>query len=120
MGNENDGWGMTAVSGSSTLTQGGPVAVRLRLQHDFRALDITFEGSTNGVLVNSIFFGDRAVWSNSDGIPVGVFGSGSLMRNLLKGQSLRGGLDIVINGSIPGAGTLVATMTGTKPNSDRC
>ncbi len=39
----------------------------------FRAQDITFTGSAAGAKVTSIFFGDRVVWSSSDGIDVTVF-----------------------------------------------
>jgi hypothetical protein len=92
-------WGMTAVSGTDTLGAAGSAAVKIRLQHDFRAQDVTFTGSAAGAKVTSIFFGDRVVWSSSDGIDVSVFGSTSFLRGLLKGQSLRAGLDITVNGT---------------------
>jgi len=113
-------WGMTAVSGSTPLTAAGAASVTIRLQHEFRAKDITFEGSQTGARVTSIFFGDRAVWSNSTGIPVTVFGSSSFMRNLLKGQSMGAGLDIVVNGSLPEAGSFSVTILGYKPVNTNC
>ncbi|MEQ1502315.1 MAG: hypothetical protein ABMB14_08785, partial [Myxococcota bacterium] len=73
-------WGMTAVSGTDTLTVAGAASVKVRLQHDFRATDITFTGSAPGAKVTSIFFGDRSVWSSSEGIDVTVFGSTSFLR----------------------------------------
>lgn len=113
-------WGMTAVSSTDTLAAAGSASVKLRLQHHFRAHDITFTGSASGAKVISIFFGDRVVWSSSDGIDASVFGSTSLLRGLLKGQSLRAGLDITVNGSLTGAGDFAVTLLGQKPVSPTC
>ena len=118
-------WGMTAVSGTDTLGAAGSASVKLRLQHHFKAHDITFTGSASGAKVTSIFFGDRVVWSSSDGIDVSVFGSTSLLRGLLKGQSLRAGLDgaafrITVNGSLTGAGDFACTLIGQKPVNSSC
>ena len=110
-------WGMTAVGGPDTLTAAGSTSVKIRLQHHFKAQDLTFTGSADGAKVTSIFFGDRSVWSNSDGIDVGVFASTGFLRGLLKGQSLRAGLDISVNGSLPGAGDFSVTLIGQKPVS---
>ena len=117
---KNVHWGMTAVSGTDTLTAAGAAAVKIRLQHDFRAQDVTFTGSAAGAKVTSIFFGDRVVWSSSDGIDVSVFGSTSFLRGLLKGQSLRAGLDITVNGSLTGAGDFAVTIVGEKPVTPHC
>lgn len=113
-------WGTTAVSGTDTLTAAGSATVRIRLQHDFRAKDITFEGSAAGAKVTSIFFGDQSVWSNPDGISAAVFGTGSMVRDLLQGQSLMAGLDITVNGALTGAGDFSATIIGAKPAQRRC
>ncbi len=113
-------WGMTAVGGTDTLIVAGSATVKIRLQHDFRAQDVTFTGSAAGAKVGSIFFGDRVVWSNSDGIDVSVFSSSSFLRGLLKGQSLRAGLDITINGTLPGAGDFAVTLIGQKPVTPHC
>jgi hypothetical protein len=113
-------WGMTAVSSTDTLAAAGSASVKLRLQHHFKAHDITFTGSASGAKVTSIFFGDRVVWSSSDGIDVSVFGTTSLLRGLLKGQSLRAGLDITVNGSLTGAGDFAVTLIGQKPVSPTC
>jgi len=116
------GWGATAVSDSETIdrAQGGSASLKIRLQHDFRATDITFTGSAPGALVHSIFFGDRSVWSSSDGIDAGVFAANGFMRGLLKGQSLKAGLDIIVNGSLPGPGRFTATLIGLKPTLGGC
>ncbi len=116
------GWGATAVSASETLDrgQGGSTSLKIRLQHDFRAQDITFTGSAQGAKVHSIFFGDRAVWSSSDGIDAGVFAANGFMRGLLKGQSLKAGLDIIVNGSLPSPGLFTATLIGLKPTHGGC
>ena len=117
---ESETWGMTAVGGTDTLGAAGSASVKIRLQHDFRAQDITFTGSEAGAKVTSIFFGDRVVWSNSDGIDVSVFASNSFLRGLLKGQSLKAGLDVTVNGSLTGAGDFAATLIGQKPVSNHC
>ena len=108
------------MGGTDTSEVGGSVSVKVRLQHDFRAQDITFTGSLAGAKVTSIFFGDRVVWSSSDGIDVSVFGSTSFLRGLLKGQSLRAGLDITVNGNLPGAGDFAVTLVGEKPVTATC
>ena len=113
-------WGMTAVSGTHVLDVAGSASVKIRLQHDFRAQDITFTGSAHGAKVTSIFFGDRSVWSSSEGIDVAVFGSTSFLRGLLKGQSLKAGLDITVNGSMTSAGAFAVTLVGSKPVTPHC
>jgi len=113
-------WGMTAVGGTDTLAAAGAASIKVRLQHHFKATDITFTGSAAGAKVTSIFFGDRVVWSNSDGIDVSVFASTGFLRGLLKGQSLRAGLDITVNGSLTGAGDFAVTLIGQKPVSPTC
>jgi hypothetical protein len=112
-------WGMTMVGGIDTLTGAGTATVRVRLQHHFKATDITFEGTTTGTAakVTSIFFGDRPVWSNPDGVSVEAFAPGSMMRGILRGQNLREGLDIIVNGTLGGAGDFAATIMGMKPVS---
>jgi hypothetical protein len=112
-------WGMTAVGGVSTVSEAGAATVKIRLQHDFKASDVTFTGSASGATVTSIFFGDRVVWSNSDGIDVSVFASNSFMRGLLRGQTLRAGLDIIVNGNMPGSGNFSTTIIGQKPVGQR-
>ena len=113
-------WGMTAVSGTSNVDIVGGTSVKIRLQHDFRAQDITFTGSALGAKVTSIFFGDRSVWSSSKGIDVTVFGSTSFLRGLLKGQSLKAGLDITVNGTMTIAGAFAVTLVGQKPVTPHC
>ena len=106
---------MTAVSGTDTLAAAGAATVRIRLQHDFKAEDVTFEGSSSGAKVTSIFFGDNPVWSSAVGLPVSAFGASSQLRGLLRNQKLKAGLDITVNGTLTGAGTFQVTITGEKP-----
>ncbi|MCB9746756.1 MAG: hypothetical protein H6740_29555 [Alphaproteobacteria bacterium] len=108
-------WGATAVGGVDTLTDAGSAVVNIRLQHDFKATDVTFEGSSSGAKVTSIFFGDVPVWSSATGLPVSAFGASSQLRGLLEGQKLKAGLDITVNGTLTGAGTFQVTITGEKP-----
>ena len=70
--------------------------------------------------VTSISFGDRPVWSSPDGISVDVFAATSTMRNILRGQSIRAGLDIIVNGTLDAAGTFSVTITGKKPKDSSC
>ena len=111
---------MTAVGGTDSLTAAGAANVKVRLQHDFRAQDITFTGSASGAKVTSIFFGDRVVWSNSDGIDASVFASTGFLRGLLKGQSIRAGLDVIVSGNLPAAGDFAVTLIGQKPVAPNC
>lgn len=113
-------WGMTAVGGTNTLAAAGTATVRVRLQHHFKAEDVTFSGSASGATVTSISFGDRPVWSNPDGIAVDAFAPTGMLRGILRGQNLRAGLDIVINGELTAAGTFAVTITGWKPVNQPC
>jgi len=49
-----------------------------------------------------------------------VFASTGFLRGLLKGQSLRAGLDITVNGSLTGAGDFAVTLIGQKPTNTNC
>ncbi|TNE90364.1 MAG: hypothetical protein EP330_08595 [Deltaproteobacteria bacterium] len=111
----HEAWGKTALAGRDTLADQGTASVKLRLQHDFKAEDITFVGSVAGAKVTSIFMGDRVVWANADGIDVSVFSSNSFVRGMLKGQSLKAGLDITVNGELPSGGDFAVTLLGLKP-----
>ena len=108
-------WGKTVVSGSDTLAGAGQGSIQIRLQHDFKAEDVTFEGSAAGSLVNTIFFGDKLVFQSNNGVPVTVFASTGFLRKLVSGHQLRAGLDINVTGTLAGAGTLQATVVGLKP-----
>jgi len=110
-----EGWCATVVNGGTTLTAAGPAQIQIRLQHDFLATDIAFDGSSAGATVNSIVFGDRLVWQTQTGAPATVFAANTFIRNLLNGQRLRAGLDIIINGQLTGAGSFTATLFGSKP-----
>jgi len=49
-----------------------------------------------------------------------VFASNGFLRGLLKGQSLRSGLDITVNGSLTGSGDFAVTLVGLKPTNTNC
>ena len=108
-------WGKTVVSGSDTLAGAGQASIQIRLQHKFKAEDVTFEGSAAGSLVNTIFFGDKLVFQSSAGVPVSVFASTGFLRKLVAGHEMLAGLDVNITGTLAGAGTLQATLVGLKP-----
>ncbi|MCB9765627.1 MAG: hypothetical protein H6739_37985 [Alphaproteobacteria bacterium] len=115
-------WATTLLGGSETISEssGGPVSVAVRLQHDFRARDITFNGSSSTAKVTSIFFGDQVVWSQPTGIPVGVFNTDGQVRGFLEGQDIPAGRDIVVTGLLTAAGTFEVTIVGEKPVSSAC
>lgn len=116
-------WGMAVVSGrTTTIAAAAAQTLRIRLQHDFRAEDITFNGSTAGSTISQIMFGDRSVWNVPDGVDVSNFAVTGFLRKLLLGQEIKAGLDIVITcntavtGS-PAAGHVEAMLTGSKPEA---
>ncbi len=109
------GWARTIVSGSDELAAAGTAKVAIRLQHHFKAKDITFAGSPVGTSITSIHFGDRLIFSDANGVDASVFGTQSFLRSLLEGQNLRAGLDITIAGELNAAGTLKVAVTGFKP-----
>jgi hypothetical protein len=111
-------WVKTVISSNVVLADAGVATVVVRVQHHFKAQDITFDGSLAGSMIQSIMFGDRVVWSvPGAGVPIAVFGTTSMLRGILTGQKIQGGLDIQITGTLPGAGTLIATLAGQKPAS---
>ena len=59
---QDEDWVGTVLSGSQDLTAAGAWTVTMRPQHDFRANDISFPGSTSGCDVTAVYFGDRPVW----------------------------------------------------------
>ena len=110
-----DDWIATAVSGEARAAGTGATSAWIRLQHDFRASDITFTGTSPGATITSLYFGDRLVWSNPDGIPVDVLTATGVLRGLVEGQRIAAGLDVVANGVVTKGGAVVATVMGTKP-----
>lgn len=95
-------------------------SVEFRLQHDFIAQDLTLSGSTSGAVVTTVMFGDKVVFSNPDGVPAEVLGTSSFIRDLVKGQKLRAGLDIIVSGSVASPNdTFRVTITGFKPDGRR-
>jgi len=105
------------LDGTNTTNAAGDVEVTIRPQHDFHADDVTFNGSTAGTRVKSIWFGDRNIFSSVAGIDVSVFAANNTMRGLLKGSFIRGGLDIRLTFALTGAGTASVTFTGKRPLS---
>lgn len=110
-----EGWVSAVLSGSSTINEAGQVTVTIRAQHPFVATDLTFEGSSSGAMVTKIDFGDRPVITANGGLSTSVFTPTSQMRKHLKGQALKGGLDITIVGTLEGAGKLCVAFFGFKP-----
>ncbi len=119
-------WGATIVTGDDSFTAGAPgdsdsFTIPIRLQHKFKAQDITFElTNLSKANVQSVMFGDRPVWTaNGSGVSTSLFGTTSMLRSLLKGQKIREGLDITINGTMTataaGAASITAALTGLKP-----
>lgn len=118
-GSAPSGWVNTAV-GSSAKGPAGAVSVKIRLQHDFLAQDIIVTGAPAGSKINAIFFGDQPVWAIPEGVDISVFGTGSQMRQFLAGATIRGGLDIVITGTLAAEGEMSITLTGSKPARSTC
>ena len=110
-----DGWVSAILSGSASVDEAGQVTVVIRAQHPFYANDLTFEGSSSGAMVTKIDFGDRPVIVANGGLSTSVFTPTSQMRKHLKGQTLRGGLDITVVGTLSGAGTMTVAFFGYKP-----
>ena len=114
-------WGNTMISGDVTFAAAGTDDIVIRLQHDFLAEDLTFEGSAAGAKVHSIKFGDETVFDSSTGVPAAVFAPGSQMRKHLAGRSIKAGLDITIRVEAGNAADVVAaTLTGKKPVLSSC
>ena len=110
-----DGWQSAILSGVSSVDEAGQVTVVIRAQHPFLASDLTFEGSSSGAMITNISFGDRPVIVANGGLSTSVFTPTSQMRKHLKGQQLRGGLDITVVGTLEGAGKLCVAFFGFKP-----
>ena len=70
---------------------------------------------TASTLITSIQFEDRIVWSVADGVDIANFAVNGFLRNVLKGQTCGKGLDIIVTGTVPGAGDLKVLITGEKP-----
>lgn len=113
-------WMACPLSERQDLEAGGAALLRFRLQHDFRASDITLEGSHSSARLTLVQFGDEIVFSQEAGIPASVFSRESNIRGMLKGRSARAGLDIIIKGTLDAAGTFTATILGEKPRPTVC
>jgi len=117
---EEGSWVGTVLSGSESLTAAGAWTVTMRPQHDFRANDISFPGSSSGCEVNAVYFGDRPVWQSTDGVDVSFFASTGFIRNILDGQEIRAGLDIKVTGTLAGEGDAKVVIVGEKPFISSC
>ena len=113
-----DNWVSAVCSGSQSADAAGEVTLTIRAQHPFYAKDVTFEGSSSGAMIKKIDFGARPVIASNGGISTAVFTPTSQLRNHLKGQMLRAGLDITVVGTLDGAGKLCAAFFGYKPGVD--
>jgi hypothetical protein len=112
----------TFVTGSSTLTAAGNATVSIRMQHDFEAEDVTFDGSLSSTTsILSIKFGDRLVFDGgAAGVVSTTFSSTSFLRGILKGEKIKAGLDITVVASLTGAGDLKVAVKGKKPSYQDC
>lgn len=113
-------WMACPLSERQDLEGAGVATLRFRLQHDYRASDITLEGSHSSARLILIAFGDEIVFTQEAGIPATVFSRESNIRGMLKGRGARAGLDIIIKGTLDAAGTFSATLLGEKPRPAAC
>jgi len=122
----------TILTGASDLNPAvGTATVTIRPQFDFVAEDISFTGTRNGPGgawdIVSIEFGDRIIFSNAQGVPIALFGTGSFIRGLVKGAAIAAGLDIAVQGNNATAGTpatspsqLLVQVIGLKRGTSGC
>lgn len=116
-----ESWVATVVSGRTTLASPGNYTISIRPQHPFRAKDVAFTGPTpQADTVTSVFFADRQVFSDPNGVPMAIFAAQGFLRDLMQGQSLRAGLDITVQGVLSAPGTAGAHFTGSKPADSGC
>jgi len=112
--------GQTAVLNNAGA---GANTVTIRPQFDFVAEDMTFAGSVGAWTITSVQFGDRIVFSNTNGVPIAVFAANNFVRGLVKGAAIAAGLDIQVNGNLAASTTtsqLIATLTGLKRGTTGC
>lgn len=110
-------WMKTVLTGTAVLTAAGAYTVAMRPQFDFVAQDFTLDGSVATATITRVSFGDHTVFDNAVGVPMAVVASTGFLRGLVKGARIRGGLDITVNGTVGGAGTVITTMVGLKPQT---
>lgn len=130
-----------AIAAGSTETFDSDVVIRP--QYDLDATDFslsstaTVGGSAGPSLtldalgVLALRFGDREVWRNGAAVPMAMTAANSLLRNLIAGHGIRGGLDITVtlratvtNADLVAAQTTTFTTTavvwGRKEIADYC
>lgn len=117
---EEPRWARTLLYGEQSREDAGQVDVVVRLQHDFRPKDISFEGTTEGAKarVTALFIGDQPVFVSSVGVPVETFERSRALWGLLRDWEGRAGLDIRVLALLAGPGQLAVTLTGDKPLTD--
>ena len=120
-------WAKTLVNGvASAVFAGAGIAsfsMAIRLQHDFKAEDLkvtvsTTAGTATGT-ITSVFFGDRLIFSDPNGVDASLFGATAFTKDLVKGQNLGGGRDILVAGNLEASAaatvTTRAAFIGQKP-----
>lgn len=120
-------WAKTLVNGVASVVFAGaatlPFSMAIRLQHDFKAEDLkvtvaTTAGTATGT-ITSVFFGDRLIFSDPNGVDASLFGATAFTRDLMKGQNLGGGRDILVAGNLTASAastvTARAAFIGEKP-----
>jgi hypothetical protein len=110
-------WMKTVLTGTQVLTAVGAYSVTMRPQFDFVSQDFTLDGSVATATITRVSFGDHTIFDNATGVPMAVVASTGFLRGLVKGARIRGGLDITVNGTVGGAGTVIVTMIGLKPQT---
>ena len=105
---------MTVQAGATPVAAAGIVTLRFRLQYTFTAQDMTFTGSPPGTKILSVIFGDRIALDTPDGIEIENIAVTGALRFFLAGQTVDGGLDILVRADVPGPGTLRAVIVGCK------
>lgn len=102
----------SVVSGSESHTSGGTFTLTLRPQGEFVIDDVTFGGSAATAVIHSIYCGRKQICESSGGIPISLFGVGSIISGVVKGHRVRAGLDLKVNYSLQEAGTIVTEFGG--------
>lgn len=144
-------WAKTVLVANQTVTNvfGAPgtftqaFALTIRPQFNFKAMDLNFQGPLLGTGVGvavagnvtvteagitALNFGDQQVWSNAQPVPVNALVAASFLRNLVRGQRIKGGLDVTLNCTVTltctvadtGTATYAAVLVGWKQTRGYC
>lgn len=107
-------WEVVYENGIQTLGGAGTATVTIRIQDDFLIDDIFFEGTLAATVITSVKLGNDTIFSNSTGLPITLFAPTSFARGQFKGHMVPGGRDIVVVGTLTGAGSLAVQFLGKR------